>query len=84
VLASLYYDLAGSASNGAIERLRRLTSLSHILFGSDFPFTPAAGIDANVENFRTLSGLTGAEHEAIARGNALQLFPRLDKATRAN
>jgi predicted TIM-barrel fold metal-dependent hydrolase len=76
VLASLYYDLAGSASDGAIERLRRLTSLNHILFGSDFPFTPAAGIRANVENFRTLSGLTPAEHTGIAKGNAQQLFPR--------
>jgi predicted TIM-barrel fold metal-dependent hydrolase len=84
VLASLYYDLAGSASDGAIERLRRLTSLSHILFGSDFPFTPSAGIDANVESFRTLSGLSTSEHEGIARGNALRLFPRLDGTTRAN
>ncbi|MDM0075467.1 amidohydrolase family protein [Variovorax sp. J2P1-59] len=77
VLASLYYDLAGSASDAAIERLRRLTSMTHILFGSDFPFTPAAGIEANVESFRTLTGLTKSEHEAIAKGNAIQLFPRL-------
>ncbi len=77
VLASLYYDLAGSASDAAIERLRRLTSMTHILFGSDFPFTPAAGIDANVESFRTLTGLTISEHEAIAKGNASRLFPRL-------
>lgn len=77
VLAALYYDLAGSASDGAIERLRRLTSLTHVLFGSDFPFTPAAGIAANVAAFRNLSGLTAVEHEGIARGNALRLFPRL-------
>ena len=76
VLASLYYDLAGSASDAAIERLRRLTSMTHILFGSDFPFTPAAGIEANVESFRTLTGLTISEHEAIANGNASRLFPR--------
>lgn len=76
VLASLYYDLAGSASDGAIERLRRLTTVKNILFGSDFPFTPAAGIDANVEGFRTLSGLTVSEHEDIASGNAKRLFPR--------
>ena len=77
VLAALYYDLAGSASNASIERLRRLTSLTHVLFGSDFPFTPPAGVTANVENFRTLSGVTAAEHEGIAKGNALRLFPRL-------
>ena len=77
VLASLYYDLAGSASNASIERLRRLTSLTHVMFGSDFPFTPPAGVTANVENFRTLDGVTVAEHEGMAKGNALQLFPRL-------
>ena len=77
VLASLYYDLAGSASDAAIERLRRLTTVKNVLFGSDFPFTPAAGIDANVEAFRTLSGLSALEHEDMARGNARRLFPRL-------
>lgn len=81
VLASLYYDLAGSASDGSIERLRRLTSLTHILFGSDFPFTPPTGIDANVEGFRTLNGLTPTEHEAIAKRNAFALFPRLAART---
>lgn len=80
VLAALYYDLAGSASDGAVERLRRLTSLTHVLFGSDFPFTPAAGIAANVAAFRSLGGLTAVEHEGMARGNALRLFPRLAAA----
>ena len=77
VLAALYYDLAGSATDGAIERLRRITSLTQVLFGSDFPFTPASGIAANVQGFRALSGLSRAEHEGMARGNALRLFPRL-------
>ena len=77
VLAALYYDLAGSASNPSIERLRSLTSLTHVMFGSDFPFTPPAGVTANVENFRTLNAVTAAEHEEMAKGNALQLFPRL-------
>jgi len=77
VLASLYYDLASAASDGAIERLRRITSLNHVLFGSDFPFTPPASIDANVDGFRKLSGSATAEHEGMARGNAFRLFPRL-------
>lgn len=77
VLDSLYYDLAGSAHDGAIESLRRLTSTKHILFGSDFPFTPPAGVDANVKAVRALSGLTPEEHEGIARNNAYALFPRL-------
>jgi 6-methylsalicylate decarboxylase len=77
VLNSLYYDLAGSAHDGAVESLRRLTSTNHILFGSDFPFTPAAGVDANVKGVRALKGLTTVEHEGIARNNAYTMFPRL-------
>jgi len=77
VLAALYYDLAGSANDASIERLRRITTLTHVLFGSDFPFTPAAGVVANVENFRALAGLSGTEHTDMARDNALRLFPRL-------
>ncbi|WP_027897342.1 amidohydrolase family protein [Zestomonas thermotolerans] len=80
VLASLYYDLAGSAHDGAVESLRRLTTTSHILFGSDFPFTPPAGVEANVKGVRNLKGLSRAEHEGIARDNALALFPRLSGA----
>ncbi|CAE6907533.1 Putative TIM-barrel fold metal-dependent hydrolase [Pseudomonas marincola] len=83
VLASLYYDLAGSAHDGAIESLRQITSTSHIMFGSDFPFTPPKMVAANVKGARELSGLTKAEHEGIARNNAYRLFPRLrpDRAT---
>ncbi len=80
VLAALYYDLAGSASDASIERLRRITSLTHVLFGSDFPFTPPSGVVANVENFRTLGGLSAAEHEGMARDNAQRLFPRISAA----
>ena len=76
VLASLYYDLASSASEGTIERLRRITSMTNVLFGSDFPFTPESAISANVQSFRQLGNLSEAEHQAIARHNALRLFPR--------
>lgn len=80
VISSLYFDLAGSANDGAVAALRRLTSNEHILFGSDFPFTPAAGVEANVKATRALTGLTTTEHEGIARNNAYALFPRLHKA----
>lgn len=77
VLASLYYDLAGSATEGTLQSLRQITTLSHVLFGSDFPFTPAAGITANVEGFRNLKAVSDQEHEDMARNNALTLFTRI-------
>ena len=76
VLASLYYDLAGSATEGTLQSLRQITTLSHGLFGSDFPFTPAAGITPNVEGFRHLKAVSDQEHEDTARNNALALFTR--------
>jgi predicted TIM-barrel fold metal-dependent hydrolase len=77
VLASLYYDLAGSAAEGTLQSLRQITTLSHVLFGSDFPFTPPVGVSANVEGFRNLKSVSAQEHEDMARNNALSLFSRI-------
>lgn len=81
VLQSLYFDLAGSANDAAVQSLRWITSTSHILFGSDFPFTPPPAVTGNVTGVRTLKGLSAEEHEGIARNNAYALFPRLNKTT---
>lgn len=78
-LQRLYYDVAMSANQPTFDGLRTLAPLSQILFGTDFPFQPAANVEANVNHFRALEGLTASEHEAIARGNALRLFPRLQR-----
>lgn len=79
VLKSLYYDLAGAANDAAVQSLQWLTSTSHIVFGSDFPFTPPPAVTANVKGVRNLKGLTPEEHEGIARTNAHALFPRLTR-----
>lgn len=76
LLASLYYDLAGSATEGTLQSLRQITALNHVLFGSDFPFTPAAGITTNVESFRNFRAVSVQEHKDMARNNALTLFTR--------
>lgn len=81
VLQSLYFDLAGSANDAALQSLRWITSTSHIVFGSDFPFTPPPAVTGNVTGVRTLQGLSAEEHEGIARKNAYALFPRLNKST---
>jgi predicted TIM-barrel fold metal-dependent hydrolase len=76
-LQRLYYDVAMSANQSTFDSLRTLAPLSQIVFGSDFPFQSAANVEANVNNFRALTGLSRSEHEAIACGTALGLFPRL-------
>jgi len=73
---NLYYDLAMSANQPTFDSLRTLAPLSQILFGTDFPFQPAANVTKNIDNFRRLDGLTAQEHAAIARENVRRLFPR--------
>ncbi|KAE8756333.1 MULTISPECIES: amidohydrolase family protein [Paraburkholderia] len=71
----LYYDLAMSANQPGFDVLRTLAPISQILVGTDFPFQPAANVARNIDSFRRLEGIDADEHEAIARNNALRLFP---------
>lgn len=72
-----YCDTAGSANAHAIPSLRQLVPVTQILFGSDFPFTPEPAITLNEDFLATTTLFGDAERDAVARGNALTLFPRL-------
>ncbi|MFD3942279.1 amidohydrolase family protein [Streptomyces sp. NPDC058579] len=76
-LRGLYYDIAMSANRFALPALTELAAPDRILFGSDFPFMPAAHTTENVEGFRTYAGWNAEQRTAIGRTNALKLFPRL-------
>ncbi len=72
-LRKLYYDTASAASPGSMAALRVMAPMEHILFGSDYPFVRTAlGIE---ELQHTL--MSDAEREAVDRGNAIALLPRL-------
>ena len=43
-LSCLYYDLAGAATDDAIESLLTITEPSHILYGSDYPYVAAPAL----------------------------------------
>jgi predicted TIM-barrel fold metal-dependent hydrolase len=50
-----------------------MAAADHILFGTDYPFaTAASGVEELLE-----TSMSAAEREAIDRGNALALLPRL-------
>jgi predicted TIM-barrel fold metal-dependent hydrolase len=72
-LRKLYYDTASAASPGAMAALRIMAPANHILFGTDYPFGKAAA------GVRDLSEdeMPDADREAIERGNAIALLPRL-------
>jgi 6-methylsalicylate decarboxylase len=75
-LERLYYDIALSAHPIPFAALRRIAPITQILFGSDWPFTPEAGVARNLRQL-SQNGLTEPEARAIARDNAERVFPRL-------
>jgi predicted TIM-barrel fold metal-dependent hydrolase len=72
-LQSLYVDTAGAFSPAALSAVMKTLPASHVLYGSDFPYSPSAGAIAGlVEN-----EFSGDVLRGIERDNALALFPRL-------
>ncbi len=77
-LARIYYDLALSANPTALGALREITTLDHITFGTDYPFSGSLGLDRHVQSFEAVkAALPEADQDKIESGNALDLFPRL-------
>jgi 6-methylsalicylate decarboxylase len=72
-LRKLYYDTASAASPPSMAALRAMAPASNILFGSDYPFVKAALM---IEELRH-TPMTQTDREAMERGNALTLLPRL-------
>jgi predicted TIM-barrel fold metal-dependent hydrolase len=79
-LKRFYYDTALSASPYALSALNALVDPSHILFGSDFPFLPAARGVQSAKDTDTYVSNDAAVRMAVARDNAIALFPRLRAA----
>jgi predicted TIM-barrel fold metal-dependent hydrolase len=72
-LKRLYYEIANSAYKPALAAITNMVPTSQIMFGTDFPLV---AIDDTANGFRS-HGFAPADLQAIARGNALGLFPRL-------
>jgi predicted TIM-barrel fold metal-dependent hydrolase len=76
-LRKLYYDVANSLNPSSMAALMNLVPTSQLLFGSDFPYVPCALTANGVDHF----GLSFSDLQAINRGNAVRLFPRLQLTT---
>ena len=72
-LKRFYYEVAQIEHPGAMLCLRELAPLSHILFGTDYPYR----IPREIIDGLKRCGLSEREWKAIDRNNALRLFPRL-------
>ena len=56
--------------------LRKVVPVSHILFGTDFPWRTAA---ETVDGFKRSRVFSEGEQQGIDAGNTLTLLPRLAK-----
>jgi 6-methylsalicylate decarboxylase len=71
-LARLHYDTANATSAPAMTALLKLTSVSNVTYGTDYPYFPT---DQN-KDLQKL-GLSAADVSAIEHGNAVRLIPGL-------
>ncbi len=68
-LGRLHFDLAGFAVPRQLDALLTMTSLDHLHYGSDFPFTPEPVVAAAAERIDGVVSLVDA-----LRSNTLRLF----------
>jgi predicted TIM-barrel fold metal-dependent hydrolase len=73
ILQGLYFDVVLATDPAAFAALRTFARPSNLLFGSDYPFVDPAATIATLEAVAGDAALL----RAIARENALALFPRL-------
>ncbi|MFC8515391.1 amidohydrolase family protein [Streptomyces sp. NPDC057257] len=77
-LRGFYFDTALSSSPAALPTLLAFARPGHVLFGSDWPFAPAAAGQYFVNGLE--GGADPGTRAAIDRTNAQALFPRLGGA----
>jgi 6-methylsalicylate decarboxylase len=75
-MRGLYYDTAMAGSKYSLSSLVQLTDVSHILFGSDWPWYPEEEVATTNQDLESSTFFTDDERRAIYRENALVLLSR--------
>jgi predicted TIM-barrel fold metal-dependent hydrolase len=78
-LRHFWYDTAMATGREMLTCLLSIVGPERLVFGSDWPLVSDPGVDQCLKNLSTPDFLTAPQQAAIARGNALKLFPRLAK-----
>ncbi len=76
-LAGLYYDLAGGATPEVIKMLLTITTPDHLMYGSDYPYQPAAVLTDNLNKLRSAlksDDMLAPHMDDILSGNVYKLF----------
>ncbi len=81
-LGRLYYDLAGTPFPRQVPALLSLVGPGQLLYGSDFPFTPAQGVERQIAAVNDAPvPAEGATWQALTSGNAAKLLRRINPAS---
>lgn len=76
-LRRLYYDIAGPAFPRQVPALLGLVDPDRLLYGSDYCWTPAHGVDAHVATVTAAPvPVDGADWQSLTTANARRLLPR--------
>jgi predicted TIM-barrel fold metal-dependent hydrolase len=76
-LRTLYFDLAGAPVPEQLSAMLSVADPTHIMYGSDWPFTPLAACKALAERIDTTPLLTEPLRTAVLSDNAARMFPSL-------
>jgi predicted TIM-barrel fold metal-dependent hydrolase len=83
-LRGLYYDVAEICAPGPLKCLMEMAEPSHLMFGSDYPFTrhrnPRDDAKQLIAGFDAFDGWDATTRRGVESANALKLFPRLAQA----
>jgi predicted TIM-barrel fold metal-dependent hydrolase len=78
-LKKFYYDTALSAYPATFACLKELVGTTQIVFGSDYVFAPEPCMPLTGKGIREYKEFDKEAVRAIERGNAVKLFPRLER-----
>ena len=73
-ISHLYFDLAGAATDDALESLLTITEPSHILYGSDYPYVAAPALTGAKKALESRLAPHGLNPRDIFTDNAARLF----------
>jgi len=73
-ISRLYFDLAGAATDGAVESLLTITEPAHILYGSDYPYVAAPALVGAKKSLEARLASHGLDPQDIFSNNAARLF----------
>jgi predicted TIM-barrel fold metal-dependent hydrolase len=75
-LSRQWYDMAGTPFPNQVRAVAAAFGTGHLLYGTDYCWTPASAVAAQVASLDTAGQPEGDTWRALTTANALRLFPR--------